>query len=146
MLNKYIFITIMEGEFCKIIIYKICVQKNLLFLWNKIRINSPLDWFWSIYNLQMLFSFQQHASWLSSVISLTDVLNFSFAQSVRERFEIGALAWYMIISLLWAFVNWPPILTDYLQHKKKMKPICAKLNKDSSPPLLNLTYVLALTP
>ena len=46
MLNKYKFI-IMEGEFCKIIIYKICVYFNLLFLWNKTRINSPLDWFWA---------------------------------------------------------------------------------------------------
>ena len=26
MINKYKFITIMEGEFCKIIIYKICVS------------------------------------------------------------------------------------------------------------------------
>ena len=28
MLNKYKFITIMEGEFCKIIIYKICVSNQ----------------------------------------------------------------------------------------------------------------------
>ena len=28
MLNKYKFITIMEGEFCKIIIYEICVSNH----------------------------------------------------------------------------------------------------------------------
>ena len=28
MLNKYKFITIMEGEFCKIIIYKTCVSNQ----------------------------------------------------------------------------------------------------------------------
>ena len=33
MLNKYAFITIMEGEFCKIIIYKICVSnQSLIFM------------------------------------------------------------------------------------------------------------------
>ena len=28
MLNKYKFISIMEGEFCKIVIYKICVSNQ----------------------------------------------------------------------------------------------------------------------
>ena len=31
MLNKYKFITIMEGEFWKLIIYKICVSNQSLF-------------------------------------------------------------------------------------------------------------------
>ena len=34
MLNKYKFISIMEGEFCKIIIYKICVS-NQFFIFMK---------------------------------------------------------------------------------------------------------------
>ena len=33
MLNKYKYITIMEGEFCKIIIYEMCVSnKSFMFL------------------------------------------------------------------------------------------------------------------
>ena len=34
MLNTYKFITIMEGEFCKIIIYEICVS-NQIFIFKK---------------------------------------------------------------------------------------------------------------
>ena len=56
-----------EG-FAKLSNIKHVYQINMLFLWNKIRVNSPLDWFWSISNLQMLFNVQQHASWLCSVI------------------------------------------------------------------------------
>ena len=58
MLNKYTFITIMEEEFSKLSYIKYVYQINLLFLWNKIRINSPLDFFLSIYSHQMLFNFQ----------------------------------------------------------------------------------------
>jgi hypothetical protein len=37
MLNKYKYITIMEGEFCKIIIYKICVSNhNIVQMYNLI--------------------------------------------------------------------------------------------------------------
>ena len=32
MLNKYKFITIMEGEFCKIVVYKICVSNQYFIL------------------------------------------------------------------------------------------------------------------
>ena len=32
MLNKYKFITIMEGEVCKIVIYKICVSNQSIIL------------------------------------------------------------------------------------------------------------------
>ena len=39
MLNKYKFITIMEGEFCKIIIYKLCVS-NQSFVFMKKRKNQ----------------------------------------------------------------------------------------------------------
>ena len=45
MLDNYKFLTIMEGEFCKAIIYKICVSNQSFILRNKLRINSPLDWF-----------------------------------------------------------------------------------------------------
>ena len=57
MLNKYKFIKIMEEIFAKLSYVKYVYQIKLLFLWNKISINSPLDWLWSIYNLQMLFNF-----------------------------------------------------------------------------------------
>ena len=30
MLNKYLFLTVVEGEFCKFIIYKICVSNQSL--------------------------------------------------------------------------------------------------------------------
>ena len=38
MLNKFKFITIMEGEFCKITIYKICVS-NKYFIFMKLNKN-----------------------------------------------------------------------------------------------------------
>ena len=49
MLNKYRFIIIMEGEFCKIIIYKICVY----YLYESIVLTKLNKWF----NLYLLFAF-----------------------------------------------------------------------------------------
>ena len=44
MLNKYNFITIMEGDFCKIIIYKIRVSnQSFIFMKQNKKNSSPLD-------------------------------------------------------------------------------------------------------
>jgi hypothetical protein len=49
MLNKYKFITIMEGEFCKIIIYKICVSNQNIIQMNnlitKAKFGGKIWWF-----------------------------------------------------------------------------------------------------